>query len=169
VIRIAAETVVKGYRIKLNLDGQFNQFNVSLSSDDPGLKETDILSLLTVGQTGGQLKGLEGGVGAGEATSFVTGKLQDVVEERLKFITGLDRFQVDPHLSRITGTVEPGVTVSKRLLGDKMFVTYSSAVNSTEEQIIKLEYFLNKNVSLIGVRDERGIIGGDVQFRFEFR
>ncbi|MBI5101756.1 MAG: translocation/assembly module TamB [Nitrospirae bacterium] len=168
IIQIAAETVVKGYKIKMNLEGRLNQFNMSLSSD-PVLKEMDILALLTLGQTGGQLKGLEGGVGAGEATAFVTGKLQDVVEERLKSITGLDRFQVDPHLSRTTGAVEPRVTVSKRLLGEKMFVTYASAVGSAEEQIIKLEYFINKNVSLVGVRDERGIMGGDVQFRFEFK
>jgi hypothetical protein len=42
-------------------------------------------------------------------------------------------------------------------------------VGSSEEQIIKLEYFLGKNISLIGVRDERGILGGDVRFRFEFK
>lgn len=168
VIAIAAETIVKGYKIKMNLEGRMNQFAMSLSSD-PVLKEMDILALLTVGQTGGQLKGLEGGVGAGEATSFVTGKLQDVVEERLRSITGLDRFQVDPHVSRITGTVEPRVTVSKRLMGDKMFVTYTSSTGSSEEQIIKLEYFLNRSISLVGIRDERGIIGGDVKFRFEFK
>ena len=168
VIAIAAETIVKGYKIKMNLEGRMNQFAMSLSSD-PVLKEMDILALLTVGQTGGQLKGLEGGVGAGEATSFVTGKLQDVVEERLRSITGLDRFQVDPHVSKITGTVEPQVTVSKRLLGDKMFVTYTSSTGSSEEQIIKLEYFLNRSISLVGIRDERGIIGGDVKFRFEFK
>ncbi|MBA4371637.1 MAG: hypothetical protein C0402_02110 [Thermodesulfovibrio sp.] len=168
VIAIAAETIVKGYKIKMNLEGRMNQFAMSLSSD-PVLKEMDILALLTLGQTGGQLKGLEGGVGAGEATSFVTGKLQDVVEERLRSITGLDRFQVDPHVSKSTGTVEPRVTVSKRLMGDKMFVTYTSSAGSSEEQIIKLEYFLNRNVSLIGIRDERGIIGADVKFRFEFK
>ena len=168
VISIAAETIVKGYKIKMNLEGRMNQFAMSLSSD-PVLKEMDILSLLTVGQTAGQLKGLEGGVGAGEATSFVTGKLQDVVEERLRSITGLDRFQVDPHVSRITGTVEPRVTVSKRLLGDKVFVTYTSAAGTEEEQIIKVEYFVNRNVSIVGIRDERGILGGDVKLRFEFK
>jgi translocation and assembly module TamB len=129
----------------------------------------DILALLTVGQTGGELKGLEGGIGAGEATSFVTGKLQDVLEERLKTITGLDRFQIDPHVSKTTGTAEPRVTVSKRLLQDKVFVTYTTGVGSREEQIVKLEYFMNKNLSLIGVRDERGILGGDIRFRFEFK
>jgi autotransporter translocation and assembly factor TamB len=92
-----------------------------------------------------------------------------VIEERLRSVTGLDRFQIDPHVSKITGTVEPRVTVSKRLLGDKVFVTFTSAVGSTEEQIIKLEYFLSRSVSLVGVRDERGILGGDVRFRFEFK
>ncbi len=169
VMEIAAETTVSGYNIKMNLEGQIDHFNMSLSSDPP-LKEMDILSLLTVGKTSGELKGLEGGIGAGEATSFVTGKMQDVIEERLRTITGLDRFQIDPYVSRTTGTVVPRVTVSKRLLGDKVFITYATPVGSAvDEQIIKLEYFVAKNVSLIGVRDERGIIGGDVQFRFEFK
>jgi translocation and assembly module TamB len=167
-ISIAADTAVKGYRIKMNLEGQLDRFSMSLSSDPP-LKEMDILALLTVGQTGSGVKGLEAGIGAGEATSFVTGKMQDVIEERLRSITGLDRFQVDPYVSKTTGTVEPRVTVSKRLLGDKVFVTYTTAVGTMEEQIIKLELFMSKSVSLVGVRDERGITGGDIRFRFEFK
>jgi translocation and assembly module TamB len=165
---IAADTVVKGYKIKMNLEGQLDRFSMSLSSDPP-LKEMDVLALLTVGQTGSGAKGLEAGIGAGEATSFVTGKVQDVFEERLRSITGLDRFQVDPYVSKSTGTVEPRVTVSKRLLGDKVFVTLGTAVGTMEEQIVKLEYFMSKNVSLVGVRDERGITGGDIRFRFEFK
>jgi len=167
-ISIAADTIVKGYKVKMNLEGQLDRFNMSLSSDPP-LKEMDILALLTVGQTGSGVKGLEAGIGAGEATSFVTGKMQDIFEERLRSITGLDRFQVDPHVSKSTGTVEPRVTVSKRLLGDRVYVTYTTAVGTLEEQIIKLEYFMNKNISLVGERDERGITGGDIRFRFEFK
>lgn len=168
IIDIASETTVKSYKIKMNLEGQLDHFNMSLSSDPP-LKEMDIFALLTVGQLGGELKGIEGGIGASEATSFVTGKLQDVIEERLRTITGLDRFQIDPYVSKSTGTVEPRVTVSKRLLGDKIFVTYTSSAGSVEEQILKVEYFAGKNISLIGVRDERGILGGDIRFRFEFK
>jgi hypothetical protein len=168
VMEISAETTVSGYNIKMNLEGQIDHFNMSLSSDPP-LKEMDILSLLTVGKTSGELKGLEGGIGAGEATSFVTGKMQDVMEERLRTITGLDRFQIDPYVSRTTGTVMPRVTVSKRLLGDKVFITYATPVGSVDEQLIKLEYFIARNVSLVGVRDERSIIGGDIHFRFEFK
>ncbi|MDI6743762.1 MAG: translocation/assembly module TamB domain-containing protein [Thermodesulfovibrionales bacterium] len=168
VMEIVAQTIVKGYNIRLNLEGQMERFNLSLVSDPP-LEETDILSLLTVGQIGKQLKGLEGGIGAGEAASFLTGKVQDVFEERIKSITGIDRVQVDPYVSKSTGTVGPRLTASKRLLGDKLFVTYTSAVGSTEEQVLKLEYILDKNVSLVGVRDEKGSVGGDIKFRFEFK
>jgi translocation and assembly module TamB len=168
VMNLTAEAIVNGYSIRLNLEGQMDHFNLALSSD-PHLEEVDILALLTVGQVGKQLKGLEGGIGAGEATSFLTGKVQDVLEERLRAITGLDRFQVDPSVSKTTGAVGPRVTVSKRLIGDKLFVTYTTLVGSTEEQVLKLEYLLDKNISLIGIRDERASIGGDVKFRFEFK
>lgn len=168
VINLTAETLVKGYNIRLALEGQMDHFNLALSSD-PRLDEVDILALLTVGQIGKQLKGLEGGIGAGEATSFITGKVQDVIEERLRSITGLDRFQVEPYVSTKTGTVGPQVTVSKRLIGDRLFVTYTNSIGTSEEQIIKLEYLIGKNISLIGLRDERGSLGGDIKFRFEFK
>jgi translocation and assembly module TamB len=165
---IAAETRVRNYNIRLNLDGYAEQFNLSLSSS-PALDETDIFSLLTVGQIGKHLKGLEGGIGAGEAASFLAGKMQDVFEERLKAITGFDRVQIDPYVSKSTGTVMPRVTIAKRLLGDKLYVTYSTAVGTGEEQVLKLEYTLGKNTSFVGLRDERGGIGGDIKFRFEFK
>lgn len=168
VMEIVAEASVKGYNIRLNLEGQMEQFNLSLISDPP-LPEMDILSLLTVGKFGKELKGIEGGIGAGEATSFLTGKMQDVLEERVRSLTGLDRVEVDPYVSKTTGTVSPRITVSKRLLGDRLFVTYSSAAGTADSNVLKLEYLLNRNISLIGVRDEKGGIGGDIKFRFEFR
>lgn len=168
LLNLTAETAIKGYNIRLNLEGQIDHFNLSLSSD-PHLEEIDILALLTVGQIGKHLKGLEGGIGAGEATSFITGKVQDVLQERVRTLTGLDRFQIETSVSKTTGTIEPRLTVSERLIGDKLFVTYTTAIGSVEEQIIKLEYLLGKNISLIGIRDERGSIGGDIKFRFEFK
>ena len=170
VIDISAETNKAGYSIKLNLEGQIEQFNLTLSSDPP-LDEMDILSLLTGGSIGKQTKGLEGGISASEATSLLSGALQSVYEERLRTVTGLDRIQIDPSISKTTGTVETRVTVSKRILNKRLSVTYSSALGSgnTEEDIIKLEYLLYRNISLIGIRDERGSVGGDIKFRFEFK
>lgn len=165
---IVAETKIKNYHIRLSLDGNFEHFNLSLNSD-PALNESDILSLLTVGHLGKQMKGLEGSVGTSEATSFLAGKLQDVLEERIKTITGIDRIQIDPQVSKSTGTVNPRITISKKILGDKLHITYSASTGTDEEQVWKLEYFLGKNISFVGIRDERGGLGGDVKFRFEFK
>jgi len=168
ILKILAETSVKGYHVWLNLDGRMQQFDLSLSSDPP-LDEVQILGLLTVGEFGQGLSGMESGIGAAEATSFLTGKIQDVFEERFRDITGLDRFQIDPYVSESTGEITPRITVSKRLLGERLYVTYSSAMGDTVEDELKLEYLLGDNVSLLGGQDVTGGIGGDLKFRFRFK
>ncbi|MCX8031392.1 MAG: translocation/assembly module TamB domain-containing protein [Thermodesulfovibrionales bacterium] len=165
---ILAETKIKNYTIKLSLDGNFKNFNLSLTSD-PHLNENDIFSLLTTGYLGKQMKGLEGGLGTTEATYFLMGKFQDVLEERVKTVIGIDRINIDPQISKTTGTINPRVTLGKKIIGDKLYVTYSASTGVGEEQILKLEYFFDKNISFVGVRDERGSVGGDIKFRFEFR
>ena len=91
-----------------------------------------------------------------------------MVEERLRDLTGISRFTIDPYVSRRTGTITPRVTVSKRL-GSDVFVTYSSSMSTSEEQEIKLEYVINRNVSLLGGQDDLGTLGGDVRFKFFFK
>jgi len=171
-IDLTATTRIKGYDINLALDGQIKQFNLVMSSS-PHLDEVDILSLLTLGKIGSNVKGIEGGIGAGEAASLLTGRFQNVIEERLTDLTGLDRFQVSPYYSEETAKVGPQITVSKRLLSDKLYVTLSTTVGTATEEVIgeviKVEYLLNKNISLVGDRNELGGIGGDIKFRFEFK
>ncbi|MCX7913226.1 MAG: translocation/assembly module TamB [Thermodesulfovibrionales bacterium] len=165
---IVAETRIKNYQIKLILYGDIENFNLSLSSD-PILNEGDILSLLTVGYLDKQLKGLEGSVGTSEATSFIAGKLQEVLEERIKIITGIDRIQVDPQVSKVTGTINPRITVLKKILDGKMQIVYSVSTANNEQQTWRFEYFIDKSISLIGERDEKGGISGNIKFRFEFK
>ncbi len=164
--QIRGETEVRGYRIHLFMDGHLERFNLTLSSEPP-LDEVDIIALLTLGETGTALRGYGGGIGAMEATSFITGQLQDTLEERARRFTGVDRILISPYISK-TGEVAPRITLSKKL-SDKLSILYTTTAGSSEEQVIKLEYILNKGVSLVGQRDERGSLGGDIKFRFEFR
>jgi len=51
----------------------------------------------------------------------------------------------------------PRVTAGKTVVQDKLFFTYSSNVGATTpEQIFRIEYILNRNVSLRGEYDESG-------------
>lgn len=167
VFHIQAEAFISGYHINLNLDGPSDKFVLSLFSNPP-LAEMDIFALLTSGQIGGESKEVGGGLGAGEATALLTGRLQDVMEERVKYITGFERFEINPHTTA-SGSVSPGITVGKRLMGEKLIATYSTSVGSAGEHVVKLQYNLSNNFSLIGVRDELGSVGGDFKYRFEFK
>jgi len=168
ILDVQAETQVREYRIRLGVSGTADRAVVTFVSDPP-LSDSDILSLLALGRRTEELKGKEAGIGVGEATSFATGKFQDILESRARSLTGLDRFQVDPYLSK-TDVAVPRVTAGKTVVQDKLFFTYSSNVGATTpEQIFRIEYILNRNVSLRGEYDEMGQIGADVKFRFEFR
>ncbi len=167
-LNVSAETWVQGYLVKLSLEGPMDQFKMMLYSDDPKLSETDILALLTVGTIGKDVENLGENIGAAEAASFLAGDLQDKIEKRFISLTGFDRFQLDPHVNKALGTMGPRVTVSKKLLSDKLFVTYSADIGTTEGQAVQLEYHLTRDVSLIGQRDELGGTGADIRVHFNF-
>jgi translocation and assembly module TamB len=172
VLDIQAEIRVRDidqeYRIRLAVSGTADRAVVTLLSDPP-LPDSDILTLLALGKTGTELKGKESGVGMSEAASFATGQFQDIFESHARSLTGLDRFQVDPYVSK-SDTSVPRVTMGKEIVQDKLYVTYSSNVGSTTpEQIFRIEYILNRHFSLVGERNELGNTGADIKYRFEFK
>ncbi len=170
---IFAETRISTYDVRLTLNGHGDRFNLLLASSPP-LSEQDIFNLLTTGRPAE--KAGESTLGARTETeqaatvgSLFTEKIEAEVEDRVKTVIGFDRIDITPYVSKTRGTITPRVSVTKRLFGDRLYVTYSTTVETGEIQVWKLEYALNKKVSLIGSRDETGGIGGDVKFRFEFR
>ncbi|MBF0318599.1 MAG: translocation/assembly module TamB domain-containing protein [Nitrospirae bacterium] len=154
-LNVMAETAMKGYNIRMFLDGQLKRFNLTMASE-PKLQEADILKLFA---------GSDGGSAA--AASILTGKYQNLVEERIKSLTGLNRFEVSSSTSEDKSTVTPQVTISKKFLNNKLNVLMTTG--TTKGEIIKLEYKLGLNTSIIGERSEIGSLGADVKFRFTFK
>ncbi|KWT95160.1 translocation/assembly module TamB domain-containing protein [Candidatus Magnetominusculus xianensis] len=154
-LNVMAETAMKGYNIKMFLDGQLKRFNLTMTSE-PKLKEADILKLFA---------GPDGGSTA--AASIITGKYQNIVEDRIKSLTGLNRFEVSSAQSEDKSTVTPQVTISKKFLDNKLNVLMTSG--TTKGEVIKLEYKINQSTSLVGERNELGSLGADVKFRFTFK
>lgn len=166
-IDIHATTEVREYKIDMRLTGTMDRFNLYLSSD-PALSETDILALMTVGQTAAEAAETMKAVGTVEATAFLAAPIQEKLEGTLQDIIKVDRFQVEPYYSNTSASGGARLTVGKKLLDDRLYVTYTTGITTVEE-LIKLEYFLGKNVYVVGERDELGRMSGDIKFRFEFR
>ncbi len=81
-------------------------------------------------------------------------------------MTGLDRLQIDPAVSRRTGTSHRGHYIQKDT-DDKLYATYSALADVEEGHILKLEP-CEQHTSLIGVREERGGIE-PIKIQVQFR
>ena len=49
-----------------------------------------------------------------------------------------------------------------------MTITYVSNVGSTQEQVIQVEYNVNRNISIVALRDYNGTFGIDIKIRKRF-
>ena len=48
-------------------------------------------------------------------------------------------------------------------------ITYISNVTSTQQQVIQVEYNVNRNFSIVALRDQNGTFGLDVKFKKRFQ
>ncbi|HET8759602.1 MAG TPA: translocation/assembly module TamB domain-containing protein, partial [Nitrospiria bacterium] len=164
-----ATTKVQSYNIAMHLNGTINHFDLDLTSD-PSLSETDILALLAVGRTAEQVSRSQTTVGRDEAVSIA---MQKLLEEGIQRLPGVDRvvdvFQIDQEYDPTLDVSSPRLSVGKQLFNDRLILRYSTTLDQSARQGIRLEYELSRKVFLSGEQDSTRGFGGDIRFRFDFR
>ncbi|VAX26026.1 hypothetical protein MNBD_NITROSPIRAE01-1780 [hydrothermal vent metagenome] len=166
------------YTIDLNLAGTLSQVTLTWNAF-PSLSDTDILSLLAIRKTTADLAlGKRRGAGT-EATNFIVteflaepvDQITGIVGEPVEQITGIDNIRVEPSIggTNASATVGTRLTAEKRLMNDRLVVIYTTTLDASEEEVIRMVYEVNKHISLVGKREEDGQLGGDIRFRFEIR
>lgn len=166
---VEANTDLKGYQIILSVLGTPNRFNTTLRSE-PALPQSDIVTLLTTGQLpppGSSLQSLESQTRIGTALSILTESLSERVEQRTGRLFGLNRFQIDPLLAGRGSDPTAKITIGRRITKN-LSLTYSTNITTGQEQIVVIEYQVNRNISVIGTRDQDGSYGFDIRFRKRF-
>jgi len=178
VINFEATTNIQQYEITLNFTGQASKMSLSYRSDPP-LPGNDIVTLLALGQTSsetamhGGVTGQSGAAGNSGATALLTEAISSQLGGRAERLFGITRFRVDPGLAGF-GTSTSGqnlgarVTVEQQVTRD-LTVTYVSNVSSSQQQVIQVEYNLNRNISIVGLRDQNGTFGVDIKFKKRFQ
>ena len=53
-------------------------------------------------------------------------------------------------------------------IAHNLTITYVSNVSSTQQQVIQVEYNVNRNVSVVALRDYNGTFGIDVKIKKRF-
>ncbi len=171
-LNVEATTTIRQYEITLNFTGPASRPSLGYRSDPP-LPASDIIALLALGRTGeeselrtaNRQQSPESGAG-----QLLSEAISSQVGGRIEKLFGVSRFRVDPFLAG-TGTDQNAsarVTIEQQLARD-LTITYITNVTSTQQQVIQVEYNVNKGLSIIALRDQNGTFGLDIKFKKRFK
>jgi translocation and assembly module TamB len=162
---------VRDYDITLGFQGPLNKLTPSYRSDPP-LSSSDIISLLALGRTAEETANpammgtsqYQPTVSESASTALIGQALNATVSSRVQRLFGVSRLKIDPNVGGALNAGLARVTVEQQV-SNKLTLTYITNLNQSAQQIIQFEYNVNKDVSIVGVRDQTGVVSFDVLFR----
>jgi translocation and assembly module TamB len=163
------QTQAHGVTVNIAVAGRLNKLNINYRSDPP-LQPRDIIALLAVGETPGSAANAVNAPTAAETAALessantVLGQAISPGSGRLSKLFGITNIKIDPLAQGSTVTPESRLTVQQQISRD-ITVTYVTNLAQTSEQIFRLEWALNRQYSVVAVRDDNGEFGIDLQYK----
>lgn len=169
------------YDVNLLVQGRGPTPEIVLSSQPP-LSQREIVSLLALGVTTSSLDERRSSdfQAANTSTAVGAGLLQRAAGKRLKDTLGVD-LKVSTSQPTPETAAQPKVTISKQWT-PKLGASASSTLQANPSNNVKVEYKMNKNVSVIGSWDGRennlteqkddatkNVFGLDLEYKVQFK
>ena len=130
------------------------------------------MALLAVGRDPNQQGILTSQSNATSAIETGGSLLSDAVtaqlSSRLQRFFGASRVKIDPKITGVENLPLARLTLEQQLSKD-VTLTYITNLNRTQEQIVRIQWDMNRNWSAVAVRDSNGLFGIDFQYRKRFR
>ena len=76
----------------------------------------------------------------------------------------MSKIKIDPQAGGPESNPLARVTIEQQV-SDKVTLTYISNLTQSAQQIVQIEYNVNRNVTIVAVRDQNGVVGFDVRWR----
>jgi translocation and assembly module TamB len=169
-VDLEATTRVRDYDITLSVNGPADRPKLNYRSEPP-LPTNDIIGLLAFGQTSeesAQLQQANQPAFSQQASNaMLAAALNATLNNRTQRLFGNSRIKIDPNgLETETSPTQtgPAVTIEQQVK-DNLTVTYTTDVAQTSQQIIRAEYNVSRNVSVVAIRDQNGVVSFDVKIR----
>jgi translocation and assembly module TamB len=172
VVNVEASARVRDYDITLGFHGTPDKLTVTYRSEPP-LPSEDIIALLAFGRTRQESEvQAEQGSQAASGQSFaqtasnaILGEaLNAAVSSRVQKLFGISRIKIDPNLGGTEGNPNARLTVEQQI-SKNLTVTYLTNLGQYAQEVVQLEYNINKNVSLVAIRDYTGVLAIDFRIR----
>ncbi len=174
VLKVDLETRVRGVDITMSLNGPADRLNLGFRSE-PALQYQEIVALLAVGRAptsdpallARQTQQDQSWQQAG-ASTLVGQALAAPVAGRLQRFFGVSRIKIDPKLTGLGNNPEAQITIEQQISRDITF-TYVTNVAQEQQQLIRVEWNVSRQWSILAVREENGLFGVEFQFRKQFK
>ena len=167
VIDVEATARVRDYDISLGLHGPAAHPHINYRSDPP-LATSDIIALLALGRT--QEESVYYQTGPSQSLTELTSNavleqaLASAYSSRAQRLFGASRIKIDPQAGEAENNPNARVTVEQQV-SDRVTLTFISNVSQSAQQIIQVEYNINRRLSVVAVRDQNGVLSFDVRYR----
>ena len=163
VLDASVTTTVQQYDIQMHFWGPADHLHTNYSSD-PALPPSDIINLIAFGKTTEASTANPTPPGALGAESLVASQVSGQITNRVEKFAGISQLSIDPVLGGNQQNPGAHIAIQQRVTS-KIFVTFSTDVTSTQNQVIKFEYQLKPRVSISATRDQNGGFAIDTKFR----
>jgi translocation and assembly module TamB len=172
VLDLDLETQTRGITVDITISGTFSKLNLNYRSDPP-LQPRDIIALLTVGRAptvtnATNAQAVTDTTSLQSGANTVLGQAISPVSNRLSKLFGITNIKIDPLVQGITNTPQARLTLEQQISRD-ITVTYVTNLSQTSEQIFRMEWALNRQFSVIALRDDNGEFGIDFQYKKRFK
>jgi translocation and assembly module TamB len=171
VLNVEATTTIRQYEVTLDFTGPASRLTLAYRSDPP-LPSSDIIELLALGQTGEEsavrtATGTNTGMGA---SALLSEAISSQLGGRIQRLFGISHFSVGPSVNTLNAQQNSiaSVTIEQQVTRG-LVITYITDVTTTQYQVIQIEYTINREFSVLALRDENGTFGLDVVRKTRFK
>ncbi|HVP42067.1 MAG TPA: translocation/assembly module TamB domain-containing protein [Terriglobales bacterium] len=168
VINVEATARIRDYDISLGVHGEPPPGRlVSTYRSDPPLPTADIIALLALGRTKEEsvlVASPTQNYTESASSAILEEALSATVSSRSQKLFGLNRIKIDPQAGGPESNPNARATIEQQV-SDKVTLTFITNLSQSSQQIVQVEYQVNRNLTVIAVRDQNGVVSFDVRYR----
>lgn len=174
VVNVDLETKAKGIDVTLTVSGPLGKLNLTPRSDPP-LQFNEIVAFLASGQAPTSDPTLLAQTNTAPqswqqmgASALLGQAIASPVTGRLQRFFGVSSLRIDPTLPGVQYNPQARITLEQQVTPAITF-TYITVINSSNPQVVSVEWNLSKQWSVSALREENGVFGLDFFVKRQFK
>lgn len=169
VISLDVTTRKQQYDISLDFSGPLEKLRVNYRSDPP-LPVPDIQNLLVLGRapTTNGYNTVNPALASVGSNTVLSNATSAATSGRLGRLFSASPLRIDPQSTEAETNTGTRVSFVQEVARN-VTLTYSTSITNAQQQVVQMEWIVNRRVSILATRDQNGLFGVDFKFRKQIK